>query len=103
MDMFTEFKVIAAKHQFIFNHTGNFDIRPMTITTAYSPNALIHPMIDYTKINAMNTVRHAGTDNTFSTTIYTAKALKGLGIEWCGTQEWLDGKFGTGTDKLYGD
>lgn len=89
--MFTEFKVIAVKHQFIFNHTGAFDIRPMTITSAYSPNAIIHPMIDYDKINAMNTVRHQGTDTTFSTTIKTAKALKGLGIEWCGSEEWLTG------------
>lgn len=56
MEMFTEFKVEACQVKVIFNHTGNFDMRPMTICSAYSPNYLIHPMLEYEKLNAMETV-----------------------------------------------
>ena len=56
MEMYTEFKITRFNHKVIFNHTGNFDMRPMTITSAYSPNAIIHPRLEYEKMNAMSTV-----------------------------------------------
>lgn len=81
----------------IFNHTGNFDIRPIAMSTAYSDNVIIHPLIDFTKINAMDSVRHMGTDRTYTTFIKTDAALKKLGIEWCGTEEWVTGRFSAAT------
>lgn len=51
----------------------------------------------------MTTVRHHGTERPLVSYIENDKALKSLGIEWCDTKEVLDGKFVTGTFKLYGD
>lgn len=102
MEMYTEFKVESLTAKIIFNHTGNFDMRPMTICSAYSPNYLIHPMIEYTKLNAMTTVEHAGTDRTWYKKIYTASALKALGIQWCASAEWLKGDFARPA-RLYGE
>lgn len=102
MEMYTEFRVQNFKHQVIFNHTGNFDMRPMTIASAYSPNYIIHPRLEYEKLNAMTTVRHQGTDRTWSKSIDTASALAALGIAWCPTSEWLEGRFNAATP-LYGE
>lgn len=102
MEMFTEFKIVGCKIKVIFNHTGSFDIRPMTITSAYSPNYIIHPRLEYEKLNAMDTVKHSGTDKTFVAYYRTAFALKKLGIDFCPTNEWLDGRF-NGAGPLYGN
>lgn len=51
----------------------------------------------------MTTVKHLGTDRTYTTYIKCARALKALGIEWCGTSEWIDGYFVDPTKRLYGD
>ena len=102
MEMYTEFRVQKLKHTVIFNHTGNFDMRPMTIASAYSPNYIIHPTLEYEKINAMTTVSHKGTDKTWTKTISTGSALSALGISWCPTSEWLEGKFAASLP-LYGE
>ena len=103
MNSYTEFKVVATKVQVIFNNTGNFDIRPIECITCYSPNLIIHPSIEHDKINAMNTVRHHGTERPLVSYVNNERALKALVIEWCDTKEVLDGKFMDGVSKLYGD
>lgn len=87
----------------VFNHTGNFDIRPMSLCTAYSDNTIIHPALTFEKLNAMDTVRHMGTDRTYRRFIKTDASLRKLGIEWCGTEEWLADRFSVSAQKTYGD
>lgn len=75
----------------------------MALCTAYSDNTIIHPALPFEKLNAMDTVRHYGTDRTFRRFIKTDSALRKLGIEWCGTEEWLAEKFINSAQKTYGD
>lgn len=75
----------------------------MALCTAYSDNTIIHPALTFDKLNAMDTVRHMGTDRTYRRFIKTDAALRKLGIEWCGTEEWLLGRFAVSAQKTYGD
>lgn len=103
MRLYTHFKVTGCQVKLIFNHTGNFDIRPIAVSTCYSDNTIIHPNLDFEKLNAMDTARHYGTDQVLTKFYGTEAALKKLGIEWCGTEEWLTDKFRGVAQKTYGD
>lgn len=101
MQNYSEFKVMNCSVKVIFNNTGDFSIRPMTITSAYSDNIIIHPKIEYDKLNALDTVTHNGTDKTWYKAWNTSASLKKQGISWCSTSEWIDGKFLDPAFKLY--